>query len=174
SVLTARLAQESESYSDYTNEITLPDMAQIYRELDDFTNGIVSLSEFSDCYEFMIRYLFSCLTDADFLDTEAFCSGTERAPHVTDWNSALSATEEKLASFQHKTELQKARALLQKQAKENILLDSSVYLLNMPTGSGKTLCSLLLALIRLCKIQKKRIIYVIPYTSILVRTAITR
>lgn len=43
----------------------------------------------------------------------------------------------------------------------------------MPTGSGKTLCSVQLALERLRLSEKKRIIYVIPYTSIIEQTAET-
>lgn len=171
SVLTARLSEESEDYSAYKREITLPDMKPIMRELDAFAKGVSGAREFADCYEFMVRYLFSCLTDADFLDTEAYCTGSERTSEQADWKSALSSLRGTLTSFCNTTQLQKARTLLQAQAKENILSDASVYLLNMPTGSGKTLCSLLLALMRLLKTGKKRIIYVIPYTSIVEQTA---
>lgn len=171
SVLTARLDEKSEDYSAYKNEISMPDGKPIMQELNAFANSVSGIGEFADCYEFMVRYLYSCLTDADYLDTEAYCTGKERTPDRADWEAALSALERTLGSFRHTTELQKARTLLQTQSKQNIQQDSSVYLLNMPTGSGKTLCSLLLALIRLRKSGKKRIIYVIPYTSIIEQTA---
>lgn len=171
SVLTARLAETCEDFSAYRQELTLPEVTPILQELDAFAKDVPGIREFADCYEFMIRYLFSCLTDADYLDTEAFCTGRERIPVRANWEAALSALRETFASFRNTTPLQQARTRLQEQAKERILLDSSVYLLNMPTGSGKTLCSLSLALIRLLRTGKKRIIYVIPYTSIIEQTA---
>lgn len=48
---------------------------------------------------------------------------------------------------------------------------SEIYLMNMPTGSGKTLCSLRFALERAIASGKKRIIYIIPYNSIIEQTA---
>ena len=75
------------------------------------------------------------------------------------------------ASFNAVTELQKERAVLQAQAMSNIGKDCGIYLLDMPTGSGKTLCSLDLAIERAAKMGKKRIIYVIPYTTVIEQTA---
>ena len=69
------------------------------------------------------------------------------------------------------TRLQKARALLQKQVFEKTEQDAEIYLMNMPTGSGKTLCSVKFALERAVRKEKKRIIYVIPYNSIIDQTA---
>src|SRR5699024_6409627 len=51
--------------------------------------------------------------------------------------------------------------------------NAEIYLLNMPTGSGKTLASVKIALERALLKGKKRIIYVIPYTSIIDQTAKT-
>ena len=72
---------------------------------------------------------------------------------------------------QSKTKVQAARKLLQSQAFNKIEKDAEIYLLNMPTGSGKTLCSMKYALERVIRKNKKRIIYVIPYTSIIEQTA---
>lgn len=171
SSLMARLSKDCEDYSDYKNEISLSVAASIEQELAQFIKGVSGIEEFADCYEFMIRYVFSCLTDADYLDTELYCTGRERQPQSEDWDGLQRRLQEVLSSFENKTPLQQARSVLQNQAKENIQRDASVFLLNMPTGSGKTLCSLLLALMRLKKTGKKRIIYVIPYTSIIEQTA---
>lgn len=46
-------------------------------------------------------------------------------------------------------------------------ISGEIYLMNMPTGSGKTLCSVKFALERAARTGKKRIIYVIPYNSII-------
>ena len=124
-----------------------------------------------DEYEFAIRYLFSCLGDADSLDAESFCTGRNRISYNVDWDKYRRIVDRKLAAFNAVTQLQKARYTLQKQATGNIDDDSGIYLLDMPTGSGKTLCSLSLALRRAAKTGKKRIIYVIPYTTIIEQTA---
>ena len=124
-----------------------------------------------ETYEFVVRMLFSCLTDADFLDTEKFCKQIERQSGSADWTNCLARLEEKFAAFRQDTKLQRARTRLREQAAANIEKDGGIYLLDMPTGSGKTLCSIYLALKRALRSGKKRIIYVIPYTSIVEQTA---
>ncbi len=126
---------------------------------------------FYEYYTFMVRYLFSVLTDADFIDTEEFCRQCKRTALKADFEEAQRRLQEKMDSFRADTPVKRSRAALQKQAMDKIDQDSGIYLLNMPTGSGKTLCSLSLALKRLRKGNKKRIIYVIPYTSIIEQTA---
>lgn len=78
---------------------------------------------------------------------------------------------ERLNSFVCKTDLQKTRKVLQQQVFEKTDTDADIYLMNMPTGSGKTLCSVKFALERAIRGNKKRIIYVIPYNSIIDQTA---
>jgi len=121
-------------------------------------------------YAFFTRYVYSCLTDADFLDTESFCSGGLERGLTGDFSAALDRVNSKLASMQNDTDVRRARNELQQQA-FSAGLGSKVGILNMPTGSGKTLCSIKLALERAVKSRKKRIIYVIPYTSIIEQTA---
>lgn len=101
-----------------------------------------------DEYEFAVRYLYSCLTDADSLDAEEFCKGRERISVSADWDRYYGILEKKIATLEKKTELQKMRSVLQQQAISNIDRDGGVYLLDMPTGSGKTLCSIALAMKR--------------------------
>lgn len=126
--------------------------------------------EIIERFAFFTRYIYSCLTDADFIDTESFFNpGTERGISG-DFKKALDIVDQKLSGFKAKTSLQKARKDLQEQAYRNSG-DAQISLLNMPTGSGKTLCSIKLALERAVKRGKKHIIYVIPYTSIIEQTA---
>ena len=80
-----------------------------------------------------------------------------------------------MTGFKAVTELQAARQSLQRQAFDKIGTDANVYLMNMPTGSGKTLASMRCALNRIenSNGRLKRIIYVIPYNSIIDQTAET-
>ena len=123
-----------------------------------------------DKFAFLTRYCFSCLVDADSLDTERFCLGERKRALTSDFNECLKKIDDVLNSFIPKTKLQKARSKLQKQVYESINTDSEIYVLDMPTGSGKTLCSMKFALERVVKTGKKRIIYVIPYNSIIDQT----
>lgn len=125
-----------------------------------------------ELYAFEVRLLYSCLVDADFLNTEEFCSENSVLRGMsTAFAACLQRLEAKLNAFPLETTVQKSRKLLQQQAIQTAQTDAEIYLMNMPTGSGKTLCSLYVALQRAQKTNKKRIIYVIPYTSIIEQTA---
>lgn len=169
STLAARLKKSCGDYSAWNTEIALPAQDLVTAELLKFFGAKTTSSD----YEFLIRYLYSCLTDADFLDTERFVSGGERAHFPPAWEDYSQQVNKKRLSFQAETALQRARAVLQRQALSYADVSSPVYLLDMPTGSGKTLCSLAFALERARRTGKKRIIYVIPYTSIIDQTAQT-
>ncbi|MGN0619900.1 MAG: CRISPR-associated helicase Cas3' [Ruminiclostridium sp.] len=156
-------------YSGYKNEIELsfPDGQELYNELSRSANQY----EMIEKYAFFTRYLFSCLTDADFLDTEKFCNPESDRSLKADFSAAIREVEKKYSGFIYDNKLRKARKRLQEQACQNSKKAGNISILNMPTGSGKTLCSLKIALDRLKTSGKKRIIYVIPYTSIIEQTA---
>lgn len=170
--LTGRLKREFEDFSTYKEELEIPELDE-----KDFLQFLLSDCDNSeekvlDKIAFLTRYLFSCLVDADSDDTANFCRVGERPRELKgDFGVALDNVNQRLESFQVETELQKARALLQSQAFENAKTTAEIYLLNMPTGSGKTLASVKIALERVILQKKKRIIYVIPYNSIIDQTA---
>lgn len=122
-------------------------------------------------YAFFTKLLFSCLTDADFLDTERFCNPDTKRGMQGDFKQALEILNHRFSELPHATSLQQARSRIQNQAFQNAEHAESIAILDMPTGSGKTLCSLKLALSNAIKHHKKRVIYVIPYTSIIEQTA---
>ncbi len=129
--------------------------------------------EMIEVYSFLTRYIYSCLTDADFIDTERFCSpDAERGIKEANFEAALERVNAYLEKFDCVTNLQKARSGIQSQVydctRDN---DANIYIVDMPTGSGKTLCSIKSALETAIRLKKKRIIYVIPYTSIIEQTA---
>lgn len=174
--LHGRLKQK-ENYHGFTDyhayqtetELEFPDCAELTAEI--LSGRKIDIEKFA----FFTRYLFSCLTDADYLDTEKFCTPQTDRSLTADFSAVKSAVNQKLHAFTPTTELQKARGRLQQQAYENARELKQISILNIPTGSGKTLCSLKIALDRLLNQnnQKKRIIYVIPYTSIIEQTAET-
>lgn len=164
--------REREDYSAFQNEITSLPLKESEEEIIKFVSeGCSSVEELSDRFEFLTRYLYSCLVDADFLDTEEFCQGKRQKVREADFEECLTLLTKKLSSFRASTALQKARNSLQAQALTNVEKSSPLYLLNIPTGSGKTICSMNLALKIANREGKKRIIYVIPYTSIIEQTA---
>lgn len=120
---------------------------------------------------FWIRMMFSSLVDADFLDTERFCQGNvERGMHA-DLDECLNKIKKRLDSFIADTPVKKARRALLEQIDSKKDENADLYILNMPTGSGKTLASMYFALLQAKRAGLKRVIYVIPYTSIIEQNA---
>lgn len=170
--LSGRLKRDMEDYSAFQTELTLiqPNQQQFLQFLMQDCNKEVE--RLVDKFAFLCRYAFSCLTDADSRDTAAFCSGGDlAAPLIADFTACLDKVNTKLDSFVCQTSLQKSRACLQQQVFEKAGQNAEIYLMNMPTGSGKTLCSVKMALERAIRGNKKRIIYIIPYNSIIDQTA---
>ena len=169
--LKGRLKRKTEDYSAYKSEVTVE--CPPTEDLDYFFRGCSEKAELVERYAFLTKYVFSCLKDADCLDTEKFCNpGTERGM-TGDFKKALKLLNEKLAGFTADTPVKIARAELQKQAELNLDSKADISFMQMPTGSGKTLCSLKTALEIAVLENKKRIIYIIPYTSIIEQTSRT-
>lgn len=155
-------------YSAYATEIEFATLTQ--EEITPPLNELLSTkdpTERIERYAFFTKYVFSCLTDADFLDTERFCNKNVERGMSGDFEKALDKLNRELSDMPSDNPLRQARSRIQQQAFDNSVNKSHISILDMPTGSGKTLCSLKLAL----ESGKKRIIYVIPYTSIIEQTA---
>lgn len=126
----------------------------------------------------IVRMLYSCLVDADYLDTEAFMTPEQaqlRGPRATmrDLCLKLDAHLEKLSERAPDTEVNRIRRYVQQCCKDSSDGPVDYYSLTVPTGGGKTLSSLLWALRHAVKNDLQRIIIAIPYTSIIVQTAAT-
>jgi CRISPR-associated endonuclease/helicase Cas3 len=132
----------------------------------------------SDAMAFLLRYFFSCLVDADFLATEAFMS-PERATLRQSWPDDI--IDQMLVTLESYLSERFARADASpvNQARESVRYDCEnaanhphgFFSLTVPTGGGKTLSSLLFAL-RHAKIHGlRRVIFVIPFTSIITQNA---
>jgi CRISPR-associated endonuclease/helicase Cas3 len=128
-----------------------------------------------------VRMLFSCLVDADFLDTERFMdqaksdarSGTATLSELADrFDQFMSRKQTEIAAQGlDTTPVNQRRALVLRQCRDKALNRPGSFTLTVPTGGGKTLSSLAFALTHAQRHRKRRIIYAIPYTSIIEQTA---
>ena len=126
----------------------------------------------------LVRMLFSCLVDADSLDTEAFMN-----PNQAKQRGSHTSMQELLVTFEKHLETLKANApntevnhirnYVQEQCVRESQGEVGFYSLTVPTGGGKTLASVLWALHHAVRNNLHRIIIAIPYTSIIVQTAAT-
>ncbi len=118
----------------------------------------------------VIRVIYAALIDADRLDAANFEKGVlshqiESSP--PNWNMLLNDLESRLSTFSCAGELNQMRAQISSHCQQAALWSESLLTLHAPTGSGKTLASLRLALWRAKRNNRKRIIYVVSYTTIL-------
>jgi CRISPR-associated endonuclease/helicase Cas3 len=123
-----------------------------------------------------IRLLFSCLTDADFLDTEAFMDGGKSKqrgtyPEIASLLPRFNHAMEQKSQLSKPSLVNQLRANVLQQCREKAVGAPGLYTLSVPTGGGKTLSSLAFALEHAIRHGKRRIIYAIPYTSIIEQTA---
>jgi CRISPR-associated endonuclease/helicase Cas3 len=130
----------------------------------------------ADNFHHWIRMLFSCLVDADFLDTENFINPVltqNRAGYLTlpELKIIFDAHINRLVAEADRTPVNVARQDILKYCKRAAQHASGLFTLNVPTGGGKTLSGIAFALDHAVMHDKCRIIYVIPYTSIIEQTA---
>lgn len=124
---------------------------------------------------FFIRMLFSCLVDADFLDTEAFMMPGKAAmrsqyPRLITLKEHFDRYLDEKCTNALPTQVNKVRKAVLEQCRCAAEDEPSVFSLTVPTGGGKTLSSMAFALNHAVKHGKARIIYVIPFTSIIEQT----
>ena len=151
-----------ESYEAWMQEVMLPKT-----EVPDFTER--SGSE----WVFFTRMLYSCLVDADFLDTEAFMEGQSRERYQTSIEQLWNKLQDYISGwFPPEGELNRQRCkILEQCIQEGETRAPGLFSLTVPTGGGKTVASLAFALTHAKQHGLKRVIYVIPYTSIIEQTA---
>lgn len=126
----------------------------------------------------IIRMLFSCLVDADFLDTEGFMTPQEaelrkRHDSLADMLPKLESYLLELNRNAEDTKVNGIRRQIQEWCVQKSSDAPGFYSLTVPTGGGKTLSSILWAMKHAVKYGKNRIIIAIPFTSIVIQTAET-
>ena len=162
-----RLKKRLEDYQRFSEEIEIPELKTLPFQPVEGEN----LDFFASM---LIRMIYSCLVDADYLDTERFMDGEsirnngepiERLyekleSHISGWldNDDLNTINGR------RTEILKHCIEMGKEKK-------GIFRLTVPTGGGKTVSSLAFALKHAKEHHMERIIYVIPYTSIIEQNA---
>lgn len=155
----------------WQEEISLPDKSQLkFPPVNPRKERVVFQQAF------LARMLFSCLVDADFLDTEAFYNRIEhrsslrshQPPALTELRAAL---DDYLAGFRADSSVNRIRADILAHVRQQAECPPGLFSLTVPTGGGKTLASLAFALDHAIRHGLRRIIYVIPFTSIVEQNA---
>ena len=168
STLIARLKKKQlEDYSAFKKEIDLSKISLRPRPI----KSIKKYPGFS--ISFLIRILFSILVDADWIETETFVNEgiLKRGEHESiaelcdKFNQFLSGFNKKDSPINRK------RSEILAQCLQKASSAQGIYTLTVPTGGGKTISSMAFALNHARQHDLKRIIYVIPYTSIIEQNA---
>lgn len=123
----------------------------------------------------LTRFLFSCLIDADRINSSDFEREAQkevrRLTEKPDWQPAIDKLETHLAGFENHYPIDEIRRKISDDCLKKASDSQGIYTLTVPTGGGKTLASLRYALHHAKKHHLDRIIYIIPYTSIIDQNA---
>lgn len=173
--------------ADNTGNASLSQRIQHYGTLDQSLKELIPLEILNQSVPFekppneadpafWVRILFSCLVDADFLDTEAFYNPEQalnraKYPEISQLLKVFDEYMQIKRTQSVATEVNVIRSQVLKQCVSKAEEPPGIYTLTVPTGGGKTLSSMGFALHHAAKYKKRRIIYVIPYTSIIEQTA---
>lgn len=123
----------------------------------------------------LVRFLFSCLIDADRLDTadaEKPRSAKKRQHgNYAGWATLIERLEKRLLEFDATESIDKIRRDIANHCLDAAHRGKGIFTLSVPTGGGKTLASLRFALHHAQQHKMDRVIYVIPFTSIIDQNA---
>lgn len=168
STLIGRRKKKISDYMAYQTEIEIPKIISDPFDLRKTTNPDFSLSVF-------MRMIYSCLVDADFLNTEAFMN---KKKEERDSGECVKILLEKLENYifgwlknQDIDTVNGRRTEILRHCLEKGKSEKGLFSLTVPTGGGKTIASLAFALRHAVENQMDRVIYVIPYTSIIEQNA---
>jgi CRISPR-associated endonuclease/helicase Cas3 len=123
----------------------------------------------------LVRLLFSCLIDADRVDTAdfeyPFGRNIRKLGVYKEWALLIDRFEEFIGKFEADSDINKIRQKISNECFARADSNRGTFSLSVPTGGGKTLASLRFGLHHANKHEMDRIIFVIPYTSIIDQNA---
>ena len=152
----------------------------VRRLLDTQHKGSVrqsDLNRFGFSSTVFCRMLFSCLVDADYLDTERFLTPSVYKERQGRSYDSIDALEKRLDEYMVRfegapdTKVNRARASVLDDCRSRADSPQGLFTLTVPTGGGKTLASLAFALKHARINRARRVIFAIPYTSIVEQNA---
>ncbi len=125
---------------------------------------------------FLLRFLFSCLIDADRLNSAEFEDESRKVARIIrvgppTWDVAVARIEEHLKSLVPKNYVDDLRGEISNNCRSKAETQQGIFTLTVPTGGGKTYASLRFALHHARKFNLEHIFFVIPYTSIIDQNA---
>lgn len=160
----------------FRNEINIPDLVP-----QDLNRMPCAAEEYMKAFSFAfcIRMLYSCLVDADYLDTERFMNVDKymARPEQVSLEKLFQRLVIKLKNISNKnncetlSSINLARQAILGRCLKMASSQPGIFTLTVPTGGGKTYSSLAFALKHAIEYKKDRVIYVIPYTSIIEQNA---
>lgn len=138
--------------------------------VDEMNNTVVTFK-----LGLLVRFLFSCLIDADRTDTADFEKprNSRYRQHSTyrDWTTLIDRLDAHIAKFPTENAIDRIRQAVSESCLRRASDSRGLFTLTVPTGGGKTLSSLRFALHHARQHGMDRIIYVIPFTSIIDQNA---
>lgn len=168
---------EGTLYGRLSEDNTIPDFRMYKQELDllelklDKPN-LKPLNKGGFSVAFFIRMLFSALVDADYLDTEKFMTNGKIDRNINyDFNKFVASLKQYIGKFSNTGTINKKRSEILNSCIQKAKSPRGLFTLTVPTGGGKTVSSMAFAIRHLIENKMDRIIYVIPYTSIIEQNA---
>ncbi len=123
----------------------------------------------------VVRFLFSCLIDADRQDSADFENPDDAKQRQNNrykgFSQLFKRLENRLSSFKIDSSVNKIRNQISNECLQAAEREQGIFTLSVPTGGGKTLASLRFALRHAEKYNLDRIIYIVPFTSIIDQNA---
>lgn len=145
---------------------------ELEKEFKDIYHTIINGRDKKSClfnFGMLARLMFSALISADYMSSSG--RGFLLQNTVPDWALMQSKVEEYMKQFKADSELNQCRAEMSEACLKAAQGSQGIWSLTLPTGAGKTLASLRFALAHARKYKLSRIVYVIPYTTILDQTS---
>lgn len=168
SSLCGRYKKKIYNYEAYQEEIKIPEIYTEPFDINTLSNPDFSLSTFT-------RMIYSCLVDADFLDTEYFMkNGLVERQSGQSMNILLKKLENRILDWLKNNDIDTVngrRTEILRNCIEEGKRNRGIFRLTVPTGGGKTIASLAFALNHAVKHHMDRIIYVVPYISVIEQNA---
>jgi len=170
------------SFEDIKGKITKQEQAVLQAlfdnakpEIDSLLTKVNKVYKDRDSAKFalglFVKYLFSCLVDADRLDAYLFETNEAYTCESCNWDKLINVFEENISKLSSVGKMDRIRKSVSDKCRSAADKETGIYQLSVPTGGGKTFSSFRFALHHCKKYEKKRIIYVIPYLSIIEQTA---